>query len=215
MKPFSQSYEKVVVKKHEAVEVLRELRGNYFGIDTETYGLDKPLFSIIISDAKGAYYFNFDDTPDYTGAPIPDEYILDKELFVGAFQWWQNQSHIWWAAHNAKFDMHKLFDFTGKPLKGSVWCTKTGERVYRNNYLDYSLAACAKRRGWAKNDKVEECIKQSKLYTWSIIPGKKKRDKWKHYDKVPFDIITKYGLHDGILHRELFLDQMRSFNVAI
>lgn len=204
-----------MVKRNEVEEVLQGLQGSYFGIDTETYGLNEPLFSIIISDEKGSYYFNFDDTPDYAGALIPDEYQLDKGRFVEAFTKIQGRTHIWWAIHNAKFDMHKLFNFTGRSIEGCIWCTKTGERVHRNNYVDYSLAACAKRRGWYKIDKVEECIKANKLYTWVQIPGKKKRDKWKHYDKVPFDIITEYGLHDGILHRELFLDQMRSFDVAI
>ena len=58
-------------------------RPGYYGLDTETTGLrhhDK-LFSIIISDSKQSWYFNFNQQEDNEGTKIREEYILDREWF--------------------------------------------------------------------------------------------------------------------------------------
>jgi DNA polymerase-1 len=59
--------------------------------------------------------------------------------------------------------------------------------------------------GESKDKSVEEYIKKHKLETRYRIPGKKKVLAKPHYDRVPFDIITKYGGHDAYLHRKLGL----------
>jgi len=214
---FLANYEKVVASQDNWEHVLnRVLKSTFVGLDTETYGLNEPLFSIILAGGGLAAYFNFDSTPDYEMRRVPRVHILNPEPFSEVFKKGLSNKEITWGIHNAKFDMHKVFNFTGgAEIRGTVWCTKTAERVYRNNLLDYSLAGCAKRRGWKKDDRVEECIKKHKLYTWVQIPGKKKRDKWKHYDKAPFNLISEYGILDGILHRELMLDQLRRLNAPV
>lgn len=163
----------------------------YIGFDTETFGLaiDDQAFSFQFAVANASYYVNFLDYKDGTYAFEPYEFC---RIFEGL---WKDKSKVWFI-HNAKFDLHKLLNYRVH-ISGSVHCTATIERVLYNQYQSYSLDACLRRRDRSKNSEVEDYIKQNKLWEWVTVTGKKKRDKKKYYDKVPFDIMFRYGCQDA------------------
>lgn len=176
---------------HDKVKHLAEQPRLAF--DTETTGL-RPfngdrLFSIIFNDGHTSFYFNFQEYPEEGVEALPR--ILLKEM-VSIFRKDGPQLYM----HNAKFDMN-IMHVDGIDVLNDVWCTQTNARVLRNDYMKYDLASCAERIGLEKDDAVEEYIKKHKLWEWVIIPGKKKRDKIKYYDKVPFSIMHPYGERDA------------------
>jgi ribonuclease D len=208
---FSTNYKYHIVQPDEVREVAAKLAGvDVIGLDTETYGLNftDPMFSLILAGEGDVFYFNFNKDPDHNGN-VPHT-VLNRHYTMEALRpvFASNRRTI--ASHNAKFDLHKL----GRRMGRNVHCTLATERVLRNNYRSYSLAACAKRRGWAKDTEVEEYIKSHQLYSWEQVPGKKKRNKKPHYDKVPLIIMFSYGCLDAVLHRELALDQLRKLEEA-
>jgi DNA polymerase-1 len=81
------------------------------------------------------------------------------------------------------------------------------ERILRNDHPKYTLDACCKRRKMKKDPRIDAYIKQNKLYTNVSIPGKKKRERQLHYEKVPFQLMTEYGLQDAVIVRKLGVDQ--------
>lgn len=173
---------------------------NTFGLDTETTGLNPykgdKLFSLIISTYKDNFYFNFNDKPDHMGNLPPEDTILDrKELrrFRPLFNNIDNTFYI----HNAKFDMH----FLDTAINGLRWvarivCTNALARLVNNQLNSYSLEALGELIGVEKDDTVDKYISKHKLYT-EIDVGKKKPKKNKHFDLVPFGIISNYGMRDG------------------
>jgi DNA polymerase-1 len=186
-----------------------------YGLDTETTGLSLKdrLFSIILSDDQGAVYFNFNDEPDHLGNCAPEEQTIPRSWFAKMEDIFANTTSIF-AMHNAKFDMRMLSN-EDLYVAGSIHCTEAAERVLRNNllgYKPYSLASCAERRGLRKDDRVEEYIKKHKLYQKVQIPGKDKPAELRFYNKVPFPIISEYGLIDGIIVRKIAQDQMLRFH---
>lgn len=180
-----------------------------YGLDTETTGLQLSdrLFSVILADEFQSYYFNFSAREDHLGKKAPIEYILPHLWFSELSKIFENPESLFFI-HNAKFDLSMLAK-EDIYVAGQVHCTQSIERVLRNNFMDYSLDACAKRRGLSKDSSVEEYIKEHKLTTKVRIPGKDKLFAQKHFDKVPFDIITKYGEKDAELHRAIGIDQIR------
>lgn len=168
------------------------IRQPCLALDTETTGL-RPyhgdrLFSKIFYDGITPYYFNFQDYPDEGVKGLPRTYLQKFDPLYKA-------APILWYLHNAKFDQHMLAQ-EQLFLKGRVWCTQSMARVLYNDHMKYSLAACGGRIGEEKDDAVEEYIKKNKLWEWVKIPGKKKREKIKYYDKVPLSIIHPYGEQD-------------------
>lgn len=178
----------------------------FLGIDTETFGLawSDRLFSIQISTEEDDYYFNFLDYDEFIAAPPP---VLDYKIIPDIMS--VDSRDTTWFAHNFKYDMAKLRK-EGFTFKGHTHCTLAIERLIKNNLMGYSLDACLKRRGRSKNDKVKEYITKNKCYTWQIIPGKAKRFKAMHFDRVPFDIMYEYGCADTRDCRFLGLDQLKS-----
>ena len=186
--------------------IAKFLAGGDYGADTETTGLleSDSLFSLILSDADGAFYFNFHS---YHGLdpvfmlPRGDTFKKLQPVFANPYSTW--------FIHNAKFDMRMLAK-EGIEIGGQIHCTYAVERIIRNNYLGkdpYSLAECARRRGYEKSSAVEDYISKHGLTTSIKMPGKKKIIKNKHFDRVPFEVIVPYGIKDGELHRTLGLDQ--------
>lgn len=179
-----------------------------YGVDTETTGLlqSDSIFSIIISTEDEVYYFNLQEYPD-----LNPEYLLPREqTFVELRRVFENYDSVFYI-HNAKFDWRMLAK-EGITINGTLWCTYAVERVIRNNYFGkeaYQLSGLAKRRGLEKDDAVDNYITEHKLWTPVKMPGKKKIIKLKHFDRVPFEIISKYGEKDGYLHRYIGLDQRR------
>ena len=186
----------------------------HIGLDTEGYGLEfgDRLFSIALSTQRVSHYFNFYDGPDYLGNYSPE--ITDINEFKELFKSLSEDESITWYIHNASHDLQKL-SYEGIELAGNVVCTMVTERLLYNNYgpTEYSLDKCAKRRGWQKLDLVEECIAKNKLYTVKNIPGKKKRIKDKHFEKVPYELLSKYARQDSKLHLDIGLDQGRTLGV--
>lgn len=176
----------------------------HLGLDTETTGLsfnDYP-FLIIIATTNQTYLFNQNPYTD-----LESEFILTDEEIKQLGPVLSDPNKLFFI-HNAKFDMGMV------RKKGLIienaWCTYAQERVIKNNYLSYSLDSIAKRRnlGVGKSNAVEEYIQKNKLYTVENIPGKKKREKRKHFEKVPYQVMFPYAANDAELHLEVGLRQM-------
>jgi len=192
----------VLVVKERLADVCKHFeKDGAYGLDTETTGLrvysGDRLFSLILSDHDGAYYFNFQQYPD-----IDDCFVLDREetfkLLTPAFS---NPETTWYVA-NAKFDMGMLAR-EGAYLSGTVRDTEVSGRLIFNKHFQYGLAASAERVGLEKSQEVDDYIKKNRLYSWLKAPGKTKKAKQPHYDRVPFEIIAPYGETDGTIVRQI------------
>jgi DNA polymerase-1 len=162
------------------------------------------MFSLILAVKGGnSYYFNFHDYKD--NSPVINRRVLFdlKHLFTSP--------NILWVMANAKFDMHKKHQDDVK-LNGRVYDVLLMARIQYNKHMSYSLDACLKRIGLAKDDKVSLWIKDNKAYSMVEVPGKKTKEKNLHYDRVPFDIIVPYGFSDAEDTLKLFEHQMEYFN---
>lgn len=169
-------------------------------LDTETTGLRSyhgdRLFSIIIAakDIEGkvhAFYFNF---TAYEGLQ-PDSVLLPEHL-QGLQELFSDPEKTWYM-HNAKFDMGMLAH-EGLKILGTIHCTQAVERVVYNDHPPggYDLDSCAERIGYGKDKTVETYIDEHRLWDWSEDkPGQ--REKLKHYERVPFEIIVPYGKRDA------------------
>lgn len=181
------------------------LNATEIAFDTETTGLSENdrLFSLILACDAQAAYLNF--------KKYPDEGInecLDKLAFPLIQQIFAKNKNVLFYAHNAKFDLGML-DKEGISVAGDVWCTEAQGRVEKNNLMVYGLDASAKRIGLQKDDAVEEYITKHKLYTIIKVEGKKTSIKLKHFDRVPYSIITPYGLKDAKICLALGKNQFR------
>ena len=197
----------MIVSRQTLDEVIAELKHDgVYGLDTETTGLKETdrLFSIVISDAKESFYFNF-----HPYADIDFNHILPRECISWLKPIFQNPKSTW-LIHNAKFDLRMLF-YENILIQGKVICTQAMERVLRNNLLSFNLKECAKRRGLKKDEAVEDYIKKHKLYSWEGVPGKGTPQKLKRFYEVPFEIITKYGEMDARIARFIGVDQQQKF----
>jgi DNA polymerase-1 len=191
-------------------------KGVFIAIDTETTGLEAykkdKIFSIILSNEEDDYYFNFNATLDHTGQAIPYEYILPKSWLDKFKVIFENDNYNWFI-QNAKFDLHFLAK-EGLYIKGNVYCTQTLSRLVNNRLNSYSLSNLGELIGHKKDDAVEAYITKNKLYT-DVDVGKKKPKRLKHFDLVPFNIISEYGLTDGRVCYELgkyCLERLGSIN---
>jgi len=198
----------MIVSNENFDRVVEKLsRPGQYGLDTETFGVDfdDRLFSIIIADADDCYYFNFLTTPDHNGRMPPEEFTLVGKipLLVPIF----DRVDSLFFLHNAKFDLQKL-RLEGIEVKGRVHCTMATERLIYNHYLDYSLDACARRRGLEKDKTVEEYIKKFNLY--EVKNGEKKP----RFDLVPFFIMSTYGQRDARLAYQIGIDQRRELDLT-
>jgi len=176
-------------------------------VDTETTGLraynDDHLFSIILADREGCAYFNFQQ---YDG--LSDSYVLpDTKALAPIFA----DNGSLWFAHNAKFDMAML-RLAGIEILAPIHCTLAMGRLVYNAHLSYDLNSLVKEIGLEKSSAVDEYINEHKLYEQIKLPGKEKRVKIKFFDRVPFSIISKYGLTDGTVTRALGLSQIERLN---
>ncbi len=185
----------------------------YYGLDTETTGLrhhDK-LFSLIISNSKESWYFNFLDVEDNEGTEIREEYILPRGWLKQLLPMFHNPKNYWFI-HNAKFDLRMLAK-DGITITGTVHCTQALERLIKNNLVGkspYSLSACATRyKLGGKLDAVAKYVKDNKLSSTVKIPGRLRKEKLLHYDKVPFDLMVEYGEMDGELVYKLGMEQIK------
>lgn len=168
---------------------LKLRQSEQLGLDTETYGvkIHDDMFALQIATEKQAFYFNLHPLhPE----PWMHEEILDEldDIFA--------DTDKTWFIHNAKFDLHRLANHD-KEIAGRVHCTQATARLIYNQHMRYSLDACLKRRGRAKNPVVENYIKEHRLWTMVTLPYKSTRVKNKHYDQVPYPIMFEYGCDDA------------------
>lgn len=177
-------------------------RLTYSAADTETYGLeytDAP-FSVIAGDSDSAFYYNLKDYPSGQKAVGENEIDSLKRIFL--------DPNITWFFHNAKFDMHKLAQL-GIEIAGTVWDCKAMQRLIQNNLLDYSLDSLTRGQENTKSAAVDTYVKEHKLHTKRRVEGKKKIVTDKHYDQVPFEIISEYGERDVKATFELGMSQVK------
>lgn len=190
----------------QVLEKLGEKRE--FGLDTETTGLSQSdrLFSLILATDDESFYFNFQNYGSFQYPHLPRQ-VLTEDLRPIL-----ESIHATWYIQNAKFDM-RMLSKEGIELKGHVHDTYAIERVLCNNHFGgdaYTLAGMAKRRGWAKDDKVKEWAdKHKECFTNKRVPGKKKIVKFYHFEKVPPEVMVPYGEHDARLHFDIAKDQIR------
>lgn len=193
--------------KREVQQYLSSLTSGVVALDTETYGLkwaDK-LFALQLAVQGGdSFYYNFHDYPLEQNAPV-----LDRSTFAALHTLWRN-SNIRWIMANAKFDLRRI-DIEGVHLNGEIYDVLLMDRIRYNRNFSYSLDACLKRMGLSKNDEVSLWIKDNKAHTSYTVEGKKTKEKDLHYDRVPFDIMVKYGFSDVENTLLVYEDQCKYF----
>jgi hypothetical protein len=169
------------------------------------------MFSLIIGNEDFQYYFNWYHLIDHLGGTLIPQIVLgieSLEFFADIF----NDKSIYWYLMNPKFDMRRLA-MHDQFLKGEVHDIGATDRVIRNDHLNYSLAHVGARRGFPKDDRVEEYVKENKLYTMVQIPGKKTRVKQYHYDKVPISLMAPYGCTDVKRTFQIGEDQLNDLGI--
>lgn len=176
-------------------------------VDTETTGFDVfqscELFSIIVAGKNKTYYFNFNW---YSELGVEQYFLKNKASMARLF------SHPkLWIFQNAKFDLHFLTKAGLCPV-GEFYDTQVGGRILYNIHETYSLDAMSERElGERKDDAVMKWLEDNKCYSMVPVPGRKKAFKNYHFDQVPFEIISKYGLKDGRLTYRLWEKQTSEF----
>lgn len=162
-------------------------------VDTETTGLrpfsGDQVFSIIIAESETlSYYFNFN--------PLEPQDLLDEEELLGLKGLFGDESKLWYA-HNAMYDCLMLKESMGIGISGDVFCTFAQGRVEFNDHMLYSLDVSLKRIGLAKDDAVSKYIEAHGLVTKIQIPDKKEAYVFKHFERVPLNIIAPYACTDA------------------
>lgn len=194
--------ELILVSRENFYECVAKIKeSTYRSFDTETTGLHPHLgavpFSMSISTPSSDYYFNW---LDYSDSNMP----LLKELVLEEIHWSLLGSLFdkgLWFAHNALFDISMLRTKNIRP-QGAIYCTMVGERLLFNEYFKgrpYSLDSCGNRRGYRKDDKVMEYIKNHNFYDKKKSP---------QFYKVPYPIISKYAALDSFITLEIGMDQV-------
>lgn len=153
-------------------------------VDTETTGLeetDRPFCATI-------------STPDfdyYTESPSEAAELIAPATKV--------------LMQNAKFDARMLSHWGINAFDKPVYDITPMARILRNDYLQYSLAAQAKRHGMEKSTAVDEAIKAGKHYeTRRNFFGQEY--KVPRYDRVDREILKKYALLDSRITRRLGIE---------
>ena len=192
----------MIVTREMVGPVINRLKDvKVLSVDTETSGLrpyhgDRIFSVIIVARALDGitypFYFNFIPYPG-----LPQDHILLPEHLQKLKELFSDGSKTWYA-HNAKFDLAMLAG-EGIEILGTIHCTQAIERVVYNDYMPggYDLDSCAERIGFKKDRAVEEYIEKNKLWTYTSDDKPGSREKNKHFDRVPFDIIVPYGERDA------------------
>ena len=197
----------LVSKDNQNLVLSKFIKKGGYALDTETTGL-RPfhgdrMFSLILSNASEAFYFNFINYPG-----LEDKYILNREeVCEGLSKAFAIDNSVWFLS-NAKFDLHMLSHHMDVDIAGRIHDVVVAGRILFNQHMKYGLDAQLKRIGKAKNDTVKEYIKKHKLSTKIEVPGKKTKVTVPHYDKVPIHIIRPYGEDDAKDTRYLAMIQI-------
>jgi DNA polymerase I-like protein with 3'-5' exonuclease and polymerase domains len=200
----------MIVTRTTLPDVLKELSQHEFlSVDTETTGLyphrGDVLFSFIIASSASVYYFNFDEYDSITD----EENLNTTECWAQIKTFFLADPFKTWFLHNAKFDLAFLRK-EGVEIAGHFHDTKTTARLLWNDHFKYSLADCVKRDiGAEKSTAVEEYVKEHKLYEDIENPHKNVKERKVFYHRVPFDIISNYGIIDANITFRLGTHQLQ------
>jgi hypothetical protein len=162
------------------------------------------MFSLALATANESYYLNFNYEADHSG--VFPQIVLPRELLKFLEVFFEDRRKLWFA-HNAGFDMQKL-SLDGVRPPSNIHCTYIAERIIRNDSIDLSLEAVARKYGYSKDHSVDEYIEEFKLYTQVQLPGKERKEKVKHFDQVPFELISRYGEIDAQIVRHIGIAQI-------
>ena len=177
-------------------------------LDTETGGLEPfkgdRLFSVIIGDESEEYYFNCNIGGLRKDEVLPlIQKVVDKAEYLFFINY--DYDYCMSAMDGLVIDQAKILD--GGVLARLEWSAhapqgkKADNQFFSMNYLGkYYL-------GVEKNTTVEDYIKEHKLYGVDS-KGKKKP----LYNKVPLDIMFKYGCSDARLTFEICTEIIRRIN---
>lgn len=168
-------------------------------IDSETTGLrayhGDRLFAISVAGEFGSAYFSFgleETALDRAVIPLIYEAVKGKQI----------------AFANAKFDMHFLCK-EGWGTDFDPWDVLVVDKCIYNRHLSYSLNSVAERMGLGSKDgDLMDYIKEHKLFDTVEIPGKKSVTKNPRFDRVPFEIVSKYALKDAELTYAIYQKQL-------
>lgn len=190
----------MIVTNENFDAVIESIRiSNSCSVDCETSGL-RPyhgdrLFAVSVSCEGGSFYFSF-------GTEV---FSLDRAVLPLLYEAVKGKTV---AFANAKFDMHFLCK-EGWGTDYEPWDTLVVDKCIYNRHLSYSLNSVAERMGLgSKNGDLMEYIKAHKLYEKVEIPGKKTVTKNPRFDRVPFEIISKYALQDAKLTYQIYQLQL-------
>ena len=199
----------VVVTPDIAEHCLRDITASQFkSIDTETEGLfahkGQRLFSIQISTQEQDYYFNFNADPDHLGQlpPVVLSYEFIPQLITSL-----SNGRVFLV--NPVFDMEFLYK-EGLDISGcNLYAVEELARLVNNDRFQIGMASLAKDIGLKKLDDVKEYCNEHKLYSMEEVPGLKNPKKMYHFDKVPFELISRYGCNDTRVTLELGMHYLK------
>lgn len=192
-------------------QLLQEARAEkMIATDTETtalywwksphYAEEPRVFSLQFSTEKTDYYFDFgceETIADWNNLKGP------RPLGAEHFEHFQRllfaMPDLLWFIHNAKFDMHHLANHFIQ-IEGKVHCTQSIARVVNNlePSKGFSLDALSEKYlGENKIDLEHYFGKDEGRVTQIKMPGDNgKFYAFRHYDRLPLDILVKYGERD-------------------
>ena len=155
-------------------------------LDTETTGLEQQdlPFAVIIADDLNEYYF-------------------DERILGDMWNLLQCLTPKVWVFQNAKFDLKMCARMGFTPSSLHYYDIACGSRLMRNDPLQHSLDAQAKRYlGKDKSDLVKKYIKDHNLYEvrkdFFGVEYKSPR-----YDRVPVELMAEYACLDARLTYDL------------
>lgn len=190
----------MIVTNENFDAVIESIRiSNSCSVDCETSGL-RPyhgdrLFAVSVSCEGGSFYFSF-------GTEV---FSLDRAVLPLLYEAVRGKTV---AFANAKFDMHFLCK-EGWGTGYEPWDILVVDKCIYNRHLSYSLNSVSERMGLGSKDgDLMEYIKTHKLYEKVSIPGKKTVTKNPRFDRVPFEIISKYALQDARLTYQIYQLQL-------
>lgn len=192
----------------------------FIATDTETtalfwwksphYDIEPRVFSIQFSTEKSDYYFDFGCQETY----FPGSNCLEQEHFDILNTLLFSLPELTWFIHNAKFDMHHLANH-GISFAGTVHCTQAIQRVVNNLEGDGAQSGMSldtlseKYLGANKIDLSEYWKPEGGRVTVVNRPGSSGRTyDFLHFDRLPLDILVKYGERDTRLCYQLGMLQL-------
>jgi len=204
----------MIVSNEMFNKVKEEIYSNkYISLDIETTGLelhkDDYIIGMGIATETNIYYFNFISNEDNTGAiPLP-KYILDKSIITTLLNDYTGTIFM----HNAKYDSTGLAKEGVNITKLNIYCTQVGARVILNNRYDFSLNSLANELGLAKSDAVKSYMQKNKMFSTSIVLGRKRTNKKGYFNKVPLHLMGPYCEKDAYITYKLGMDQIKNIDV--